>query len=72
MAISRFLAGSVDHLAVHQQFTGGDVFQTRNHAQQGGFPTPGRADQHNKFAFVNAQRDPFNDADVAVGFTEII
>ena len=39
------------------QLTAGDVFQTRDHPQQGGFTAAGRADEDNELPFLDGEVD---------------
>ncbi len=60
------------HAAVtDHQIAGGDIFQTGNHAQQGGFAAAGRTDKDHKFPVIDLQIDVFGDRCLAVGFAYI-
>ncbi|CAH0252239.1 hypothetical protein SRABI106_02637 [Rahnella aquatilis] len=54
------------------QFTGRDVFQACNHAQQSGFTTAGRPDEHHKLAFFYFQVDVAGNHGVAKGFVHAV
>ena len=52
--MSRSFGGSVvDHAVADGDLAGGDVFQPRDHAQQGGLAAARRADQHDELAVID-------------------
>jgi len=51
----------VDHALADADLAAGDVFQARDHAQQGRLAAPGRSDQHDEFAVADGDIDAVND-----------
>ena len=59
--VALFRRHVVDHALADADFAGGDVFQARDHAQQGGLAAAGRADQHHELAVVDGNIDAMDD-----------
>lgn len=62
----------VDQLPVDGERTGGDLFKTRDHAQQRGLSAAGWADENDEFAIGNGKIDAVQDGMVTVGFGDAI
>jgi hypothetical protein len=62
----------VHHPVADADFAGGDVLQSRDHAQQGGLAAAGRADQDDELAIANGNVDAMNDGRRAKGLADIV
>jgi hypothetical protein len=49
------------------EIAGGDVFQARDHPQQGGLAAAGGADEHHEFLGLDLEVHALDDLDMAIG-----
>ena len=61
----------IDRLVANQNFTRGDIFQTRQHAQRGALATAGRADKNDELAITDGQINAVNDLKLTVFLDQI-
>ncbi len=59
----------IHHPVVDFNGAAGDILESGDHSQGGGFATAGRTDENNKFLVFNFQIDAVDDFEFAVFFT---
>jgi hypothetical protein len=63
---------AVDHAAIDRDRARGDLFEPRDHPQQGRFPAARRPDDNHQLAIRDIATDAVHDFALAIGFLDVV